>query len=85
MSEKYDKEQNIELYTASKYTKDGIEKWIFKWKKNGWKTANRQDVKNIDLWKNLDELNKKESKINFGKLSQLKVLIIIYQLNRKIR
>ena len=54
---KYVKEQNIELYTDSKYTKDGIEKWIFKWKKNGWKTANRQDVKNIDLWKNLDELN----------------------------
>ena len=38
-------------------TKDGIEKWILNWKKNGWKTANKQDVKNIDLWKNLDELN----------------------------
>ena len=54
---KYVDEQNIELFTDSKYTKDGIEKWILKWKKNGWKTANKQDVKNIDLWKNLDELN----------------------------
>ena len=54
---KYVKEQNIELFTDSKYTKDGIEKWILNWKNNGWKTANKQDVKNIDLWKNLDELN----------------------------
>ena len=54
---KYVDEQNIELFTDSKYTKNGIEKWILNWKKNGWKTANKQDVKNIDLWKNLDELN----------------------------
>ena len=57
---KYVKEQNIELFTDSKYTKDGIEKWILKWKKNGWKTASKQDVKNIDLWKKLDELNQQK-------------------------
>ena len=58
---KYVKEQNIELFTDSKYTKDGIEKWILNWKKNGWKTANKQIVKNIDLWKSLDELNQKKN------------------------
>ena len=58
---KYVKEQNIVLFTDSKYTKDGIEKWILNWKKNGWKTANKQDVKNIDLWKNLDKLNQKKN------------------------
>lgn len=54
---KYVKDKNIRIYTDSKYTKDGIEKWISNWKKNGWKTTNKQNVKNIDLWKQLDQLN----------------------------
>ena len=54
---KYVQNENIELFTDSKYTKDGIEKWIYNWKKNGWKTANKQSVKNIDLWQDLDQLN----------------------------
>jgi len=58
---KYVKKENIELFTDSKYTKDGIEKWIVNWKKNGWKTANKQDVKNMDLWQNLDKLNEKKN------------------------
>ena len=58
---KYVDEQNIELFTDSKYTKDGIEKWIYNWKKNGWKTANKQSVKNIDLWQDLDQLNQKKN------------------------
>ena len=58
---KYVKKENIELFTDSKYTKDGIEKWIVNWKKNGWKTANKQDVKNMDLWQNLDKLNQKKN------------------------
>ena len=58
---KYVKKENIELFTDSKYTKDGIEKWILNWKKNGWKTANKQDVKNMDLWQNLDKLNQKKN------------------------
>jgi ribonuclease HI len=37
------------------YLKDGITKWIAGWKKNGWKTADRKPVKNIDLWQRLDE------------------------------
>ena len=58
---KYVKDKNLEIYTDSKYTKDGIEKWISNWKKNGWKTANKQDVKNKDLWSELDQLNSRKN------------------------
>ncbi|MEK9681053.1 MAG: ribonuclease HI [Pelagibacteraceae bacterium] len=57
---RYVKAEAIEIYTDSKYTKDGIEQWIVNWKKNGWKTANKQDVKNKDLWQDLDQLNQKK-------------------------
>lgn len=42
------------LYTDSTYVKDGITKWMVKWKANGWKTAARKPVKNIDLWQRLE-------------------------------
>ena len=58
---KYVKDKNLEIYTDSKYTKDGIEKWISNWKKNGWKTENKQDVKNKDLWDELDQLNSEKN------------------------
>lgn len=48
------KSSKIVLHTDSKYAMDGITKWIFSWKKNGWKTANRKLVKNSDLWQELD-------------------------------
>ena len=54
---KIPKGSKVQIFTDSKYVKSGITEWIHNWKKNGWKTANKQDVKNIDLWKNLDELN----------------------------
>ena len=46
----------IEIITDSKYVKLGITEWINSWKKNGWKTANKKEVKNIELWKELDSL-----------------------------
>ena len=46
----------IKLFTDSKYLIDGINIWIRNWKLNKWKTKNKQDVKNSDLWKKLDEL-----------------------------
>ena len=46
----------IEIVTDSKYVKLGITEWINNWKKNGWKTANKKEVKNIELWKELDSL-----------------------------
>ena len=46
---------NVVICTDSQYVKNGIESWIHNWKKNGWKTAGRQPVKNADLWQQLDE------------------------------
>lgn len=47
----------VEVVTDSKYVRDAIEKrWLANWKKNGWKTADRKDVKNKDLWTRLDGL-----------------------------
>ena len=44
----------VDLYTDSKYVRDGITKWMANWKVRGWKTANRKPVKNQDLWMELD-------------------------------
>ena len=49
--------QKIKIYTDSKYVMNGIESWIHNWKKNGWKTANKQQVKNKELWTELDILS----------------------------
>ena len=46
---------HVELYTDSKYVMHGINEWIENWKRNGWKTAARKPVKNLDLWQQLDE------------------------------
>ena len=50
-------ELDIEIYTDSKYVKQGITEWIYNWKSNGWKTSKKEDVKNKDLWTQLDILN----------------------------
>jgi ribonuclease HI len=42
------------IITDSQYVKNGITQWIHNWKRNGWKTAGRQPVKNADLWLQLD-------------------------------
>ena len=42
------------LHTDSTYVKDGITGWIHRWKANGWKTANKKPVKNVDLWQRLE-------------------------------
>ena len=44
----------IDLMTDSKYVMQGISEWIEQWKRNGWKTAARKPVKNVDLWQQLD-------------------------------
>ena len=48
--------KNVTIITDSQYVKNGINQWIFNWKKNGWKTAAKKPVKNMDLWKELDGL-----------------------------
>ena len=50
----FKKNSTINLFTDSKYVKDGIESWIVNWKKNGWKTASKKPVKNKMLWVELD-------------------------------
>jgi ribonuclease HI len=44
----------VELFTDSQYLRNGITKWIHGWKRNGWRTADKKPVKNIDLWQRLD-------------------------------
>lgn len=44
----------VELHTDSEYLQKGISAWIEKWKRNGWRTADRKPVKNADLWRRLD-------------------------------
>ena len=54
---KIPKDSKVHVFTDSKYVKSGITEWIHNWKKNGWKTANKKQVKNKELWKELDLLN----------------------------
>ena len=50
---------SVSLTTDSTYVKDGITKWIFNWKKRNWKNSTGKPVKNIELWKRLDEVSAK--------------------------
>tara|TARA_B100000989_G_scaffold98185_1_gene71596 strand:- start:84 stop:506 length:423 start_codon:yes stop_codon:yes gene_type:complete len=59
------KGSKVEIFTDSKYVKSGITEWIHNWKKNGWKTANKKDVRNKKLWTELDLLNN-EFKISWN-------------------
>jgi ribonuclease HI len=45
----------VEMHVDSNYVKDGITKWIHGWKRNGWKTADKKPVKNVELWQRLDK------------------------------
>jgi ribonuclease HI len=48
---------NVELFTDSTYVKNGITEWIAGWKAKNWQTSTRKAVKNVDLWKDLDEMS----------------------------
>ena len=47
----------IEIFTDSKYVKNGITEWINTWVLNNWKTSKKENVKNKDLWTQLHKLN----------------------------
>lgn len=49
------KPSDVNLHTDSQYLRKGMLEWIKGWKKNGWKTAAKKPVKNVELWKALDE------------------------------
>ena len=54
---KIPKGSKVQIFTDSKYVKSGITEWIHNWKKNGWITANKKEVKNKELWTELDKLS----------------------------
>ena len=62
---KIPKGSKVQIFTDSKYVKSGITEWIHNWKKNGWKTANKKEVSNKELWTELDQLNS-EFEINWN-------------------
>jgi ribonuclease HI len=49
----------VELYTDSQYLRNGITTWIGGWKARGWRTAQNDPVKNVDLWQRLDEAQRR--------------------------
>ena len=46
---------DVELYTDSNYLRGGITSWIKGWKRNGWRTADKKLVKNVELWQRLEQ------------------------------
>ena len=57
--EHYNEAKEIEIFTDSKYVMQGITEWIKNWKSNHWKTSQKKDVKNKDLWVLLDTVSAK--------------------------
>jgi ribonuclease HI len=53
-------EPAVELHTDSTYVRKGITEWIARCKAGGWRTRADQDVKNLELWQELDELNRRD-------------------------
>ncbi len=47
---------SVQLHTDSQYLQKGVSEWIHNWKRNGWRTADKKPVKNVDLWQRLDDL-----------------------------
>ena len=47
---------DVDLYTDSNYLRGGITTWIKGWKKNGWRTADKKSVRNIELWQRLEQV-----------------------------
>ena len=45
----------VDVYTDSQYVQKGMTEWLAAWKRRGWRTADRQPVKNEDLWRHLDD------------------------------
>lgn len=57
--EALDRPSTITIVTDSAYVKNGITSWIHGWKRNGWRTAGKKPVKNVDLWERVDEAQRR--------------------------
>ncbi len=55
--ESLNRDTEITVVTDSAYVKNGVTGWIHGWKRNGWKTASKKPVKNVELWQRLDAAN----------------------------
>lgn len=51
----------LTIVTDSAYVKNGVTEWIHGWKRNGWRTAGKDPVKNVDLWQRLDAAQARHS------------------------
>src|SRR5690606_12232388 len=51
----------VEIHTDSQYVTNGVQSWMHGWKRNGWKTADKKPVKNLELWQALDEATKRHT------------------------
>ncbi|MBT5092652.1 MAG: ribonuclease HI, partial [Halobacteriovoraceae bacterium] len=52
----FEGEPEVYLYSDSKYVVDGLKSWLVNWKKRGWKTAGNKSPVNMDLWKEIDQV-----------------------------
>ncbi|MDP5218160.1 ribonuclease HI [Ruegeria sp. 2205SS24-7] len=57
--ETLERASKITVVTDSAYVKNGVTGWIHGWKRNGWKTASKKPVKNVELWQRLDEAQRR--------------------------
>ena len=55
----------VRVTTDSIYVRDGVTKWIHGWKRNGWKTADKKPVKNVDLWQALETAAARHQKVEW--------------------
>ena len=55
------RDSSVIVVTDSAYVKNGVTQWIHGWKRNGWRTAGRDPVKNVDLWQRLDAAQARHS------------------------
>ena len=53
--EALDRPSKVTVVTDSAYVKNGVTEWMSAWKRNGWKTASKKPVRNVDLWRRLDD------------------------------
>ena len=56
---------SITVYSDSSYLIKGVNEWMSGWERNGWKNSKKQDVKNMDLWKNIQKVLPLFHDINF--------------------
>ena len=53
------RKSRVVVVTDSKYLMDGVTKWVHKWRANSWQNTKKQEIKNVDLWKELFDLTQK--------------------------